>query len=402
MTNEIPASLRSKLGEIATPAFVLDVAALKKNLAVIDRVRNEAGCKILLATKAFALPAAFPMMRDYLDGTTASGLYEARLGHDEFGKEVHAYSPAYTEGEVRELIKFADSIYFNSVDQVRRFMPIVKAAGKDKKVGVRINPGFSNSTIGGDLYDPCAPRSRFGVIEEQLDQLSWDEIDILHAHVLCESLHDGSVGIIKTIDEKFGKYVRRVNEVNFGGGHGINRTEYDVNALINAIKDFRAKYPNVDVVLEPGGGIMCDTGYLVATVLDVLHNKRDIAVLDTSAACHMPDIIIAGWHPEIVGAELVDEEELEKTGAAAAPNTYILGGKTCMTGDVIGSYRFDKPLKPGDKVVFLDMMHYNFVQSHFFNGTPHPDLAILHEDGRYEVVRKFGYEDFRNKLASPK
>jgi len=399
LKREIPANLKAILGEIATPAFIADVVALKRNLAVIDRVRKEAGCKILLATKSFALPAVFPIMREYLDGTTASGIYEARLGHDEFGKEVHAYSPAFTEGEVRELLKVADNIYFNSVDQVRRFLPMVKAAGSDKKVGVRINPGYSKANIGGDLYNPCAPRSRFGVIKEQLDQLPWDEIDILHAHVLCESLHDGSIGLIKTIDEQFGKYVKRVNEVNFGGGHCINNPEYDVDALIAAIKDFRVKYPNVDVVLEPGAGIVYDTGYLVSTVLDVLHNSREIAVLDTSAACHMPDVIIAHWVPPIIGAEAVDEEELEKEGKSIPPNTYILGGKTCMTGDVIGSFAFQEPLKPGDKIVFADMMQYNFVQSHFFNGTPHPDLAVLHEDGRYEIVRKFGYEDFRSRLG---
>lgn len=398
---KVPAHLGAVLDKIDTPAYVADVAAMKRNLAVVDRVRREAGCKVLLATKSFALPAVFPIMKSHLDGTTASGLYEARLGKEEFGKEVHVYSPAYTENEVQELLKVADNIYFNSVSQVQRFLPVVRAAGKQKKVGIRINPGYSKANIGGDLYNPCAPRSRFGVIKEQLDQLPWDEIDVLHAHVLCESLHDGSVELIKTIDEQFGKYVGRVNEVNFGGGHIMNKPGYDVDALIAAIKNFRAKYPNVDVVLEPGGGIVYDTGYLVATVLDVLHNTREIAVLDTSASCHMPDVIIAHWVPPVVGAEAVDEEELEKSGKPIPPNTYILGGKTCMTGDVIGSFAFQKPLRPGDKIVFSDMMQYNLVQSHFFNGTPHPDVAVLHEDGRYEVVRKFGYDDFRNKFGGP-
>ncbi|MDD3287932.1 MAG: carboxynorspermidine decarboxylase [Alphaproteobacteria bacterium] len=387
---ELPLNLKAALNKIDTPAYVMDVSLLKRNMIVADRVRTEAKCKVLLATKSFAMPAVFPIMRDYLDGTTASGLYEARLGFETFSKEVHVYSPAYTEGEVVELLKFSDNIYFNSIDQIKRFSPIVRAAGPNKKIGIRINPGYSKATLGGHLYDPCAPNSRFGVIKEQLDGLPWDDIDILHAHALCEALHDGSLGLIEHVGKEFGKYIRRVKEVNFGGGHFINDPGYDVDVLIKALNDFRASYPHVGVAIEPGSGLVRNAGYLVSTVLDVLYNACEIAVLDTSAACHMPDVLEVPYTPEIFGAG----------EAGAYPHTYVLGGKTCMTGDIIGTYSFSTPLKAGDKLVFTDMMQYSFVKNNSFNGTPLPDLAVLHEDGRYEIVRRFGYEDFKLKLCA--
>lgn len=373
--------------DIATPAYVLDVAALKHNLSRAAEIKRETGCKILLATKAFALPAAFPIMRDVLDGTTASGEYEARLGHDEFGKEVHVYSPAYAPGEVEQLTKLAQHIYFNSPEQIEKNLATLKAH-PNLKIGIRINPGYSNATLGGALYDPCAPYSRFGATREMLDRVPWEHIDILHTHALCESGDAGSVGLIEHVAREFPEYIRQVKTVNFGGGHFINKPGYDIHKLIAAIKAFRRAF-NVDVVLEPGAGLVVDTGYLVATVLDLHHNEKDIAILDASASTHMPDVLEVPYTPSIIGAGAPGEKA----------HTYILGGKTCMTGDIIGEYSFDRPLKSGDRVIFTDMMQYSFVKNNTFNGVPLPDLGILNEDHTYKVLRSFGYENFRRRLG---
>lgn len=372
---------------IATPSYVLDAAALKRNLARAAEVKREAGCKILLATKAFALPAAFPIMREVLDGTTASGEYEARLGHEEFGKEVHVYSPAYAPGEVARLTKLAQHIYFNSPQQIVDNLPVIRDA-PGLKIGIRINPGYSNATLGGALYDPCAPFSRFGATRDMLDSVPWDHVDILHTHSLCESGHEGSVGLIEHVARAFGDYVRRVKVVNFGGGHFINKPGYDISKLIAAIKAFKTEF-NVDVVLEPGAGLVVDTGYLVGSVLGLHHNGKDIAILDASASTHMPDVLEVPYTPQVVGAA--------EPGQKA--HGYILGGKTCMTGDIIGEYSFDAPLKVGDRVVFTDMMQYSFVKNNTFNGVPLPDLAVLNEDGTISVLRSFGYDDFRHRLG---
>lgn len=370
-----------------TPAYVLDVARLKSNLATAARIRRETGCRLLLATKAFALPAAFPLMREVIDGTTASGEYEARLGRDDFGKEVHVYSPAYADSEFRALTRLADHIYFNSFTQFDRFRPLLLGAGPIQ-IGLRVNPGYSNSTLGGTLYDPCAPFSRFGALHDTLGHTSWKEIDILHVHALCESLHDGSIGLIEHVAREFAPYIRRVKTVNFGGGHFINKPGYDVDALIAAIKAFRAEFP-VDVILEPGAALVVDAGYLVASVLDIHHNGKDIAILDTSASCHMPDVLEVPYTPPVLGAG--------EPGIHA--HDYILAGKTCMTGDIIGEYSFPERLRPGCRVVFGDMMQYSFVKNNTFNGTPLPDLALIGEDGGYEVIHQFGYADFRARLG---
>jgi carboxynorspermidine decarboxylase len=366
---------------------VLDAAALQRNLATAQRIKAQTGAKMLLATKAWAMPAAFPLMREVLDGTTASGEYEARLGREEFGKEVHVYSPAYTAGEVERLVELADHVYFNSPEQLRRFLPIVKAARK-VRIGARINPGYSNATLGGALYDPCAPFSRFGATRAEIGALPWDEIDIFHAHALCESLHDGSIGLIRHVAREFAPYLRRVRAVNFGGGHFINKPGYDVGALIAAIKEFRAEF-GIEVILEPGAGLVVDAGYLVASVIALHRNEKDIAILDASASCHMPDVLEVPYRPPVLGAG--------EPGQHA--HTYILGGKTCMTGDIIGEYSFPRPLSVGDRIVFGDMMQYSFVKNTTFNGTPLPDLGVLDPDGRYRLVRSFDYSDFRRRLG---
>ena len=371
---------------IPTPVFVLDVARLRTNLETAARVREEAGCKVLLATKAFAMPAVFPMMRDYLDGTTASGEHEAIMGHAEFGKEVHVYSPAYTEDEVQRLTKIAQHIYFNSAEQLARFGDIARDARC--KVGLRVNPGYSNATLGGDLYNPTAPGSRFGEVPGMLDSVDWSGVDIFHVHALCESLHEGSVGLIEFVAENFGKYIEQVSAVNFGGGHFLNKAGYDVDALIAAIKAFRTKF-DVEVVLEPGAGLVVNTGELYATVLALHRNEMDLAILDASASTHMPDVLEVPYRPDIIGAG--DAGELA--------HTYRLGGKTCMTGDVIGDYSFPEPLVPGQQLIFTDQMHYSFVKTNTFNGTPLANLAVRWEDGTIEPISNFGYEEFRRRLG---
>jgi carboxynorspermidine decarboxylase len=372
---------------IRTPAYVLDVALLRRNLATIQRLKRETGAKILLATKAWAMPAAFPILRDGLDGTTASGEYEARMGRTEFGKEVHVFSPAYTQDEVDRLVAFADHIYFNSPEQIARLRASsLRARGIG--IGIRVNPGYSNATLGGALYDPCARYSRFGTTKSELDALPWEAIDIFHVHALCESLHDGSVGLMRHVAREFAPYLRRVKSVNFGGGHFINAPGYDIAALIAAIKAFRAEF-GIDVILEPGAGLVVDAGYLVATVIGMQRNEKDIAILDASASCHTPDVLEVPYTPAIFGAG--------PSGVYA--HTYILAGKTCMSGDVFGEYSFPQPLAAGDRLIFGDMMQYSFVKNTTFNGTPLPDLAVLDEGGGYRVLKSFGYEDFRGRLG---
>jgi carboxynorspermidine decarboxylase len=376
-----------QIENISTPTFVLDIPRLRQNLETAKRIREEAGCKILLATKAFAMPAVFPMMQDYLDGTTASGVHETIMGAESFGKEVHVYNPAYTRDEVERITRLDVHMYFNSVSQFEKYASLADYNGA--KVGLRVNPGYSNATLGGDLYDPCAPGSRFGEVPSKLDQVNWDKVDIFHVHALCESMHDGSIGLINHVAENFSTYIKQVKAVNFGGGHFINKPGYDVNALIKAIKAFKARF-DVEVILEPGAGLVVNTGELHASVIDLHWNEKDLAIIDASASTHMPDVLEAPYRPEIVGAGQPGEKA----------HTYTLGGKTCMTGDVIGEYSFDEPLIPGSRLIFTDQMHYSFVKTNTFNGSPLANLAVRYSDGEIEMLSDFGYEEFRSRLGS--
>jgi carboxynorspermidine decarboxylase len=369
---------------INTPAYVADVSALRRNLDRIAHVKEKTGCQVLLATKAFARVDLFPLLAEVLDGTTASGLYEARLGHETFGKQVHVYAPAFRDQDMPEILGYTDHIYFNSPAQLNHFRPHI---GAGKHIGLRVNPGYSLSTVGGDLYNPCAPHSRFGTPADQLGDVNWDGVDIFHVHALCESRHDGSMGLIQHVSETFAPYLKFVKTVNFGGGHLLNHPDYDLSALMDAINRFQDKH-DVSVLLEPGAGIVYNGGYLVATVLDMHHNGMPIAILDASASCHHPDVIEAGVRAPVMGAGLEGEH----------PHDYILAGNTCMTGDIFGTYSFADPLKKGDKILFTDALHYTFVKSTVFNGTPLPDFATLHENGHYEVVKTFGYDAFRGRL----
>lgn len=371
---------------MTSPTFILDLARLRENLATADRIRRESGARILLATKAFALPAVFPMMQAYLDGTTASGLHEARLGAETFGKEVHVYAPAHTQEGIKALSGLATDIYFNSAAQLESLGEAARAAGA--RIGLRINPGYSNATLGGALYDPCAPYSRFGEVAERLDEVNWDKVHTLHVHALCESLHDGSVGLIEHVAARFHDQVSKVSAVNFGGGHFLNKTGYDVDALITALKAFRVRF-GVDVILEPGAGLVVNTGELHARVLALHENDKTIAILDASASTHMPDVLEAPYRPDVTGAGNPGEH----------PHSYILAGNTCMTGDVIGEYSFPEPLQPGDQIIFEDQMHYSFVKTNTFNGSPLANLAVRHENGRVERLTDFGYDTFRARLG---
>ncbi len=387
--------MRSKvldpLQSIKTPAYIADIAAIRANLEKAKRIKEEAGIEILLATKAFSMFSVFPVMAEYLDGTTASGLYEARLGATHFGKNVHTYSPAYTEENLYETLKYSHHIYFNSVPQLEKFSPIVRAEHKDAVIGLRVNPRLplvKNSI----LYDPSAPCSRFGVQKEELTPEVLAQIDLLHFHNLCENLSEDSVKLINHISTEFGFALKQVAHVNIGGGHFYSHPDYDIAALISALKKLKADH-DIKITMEPGAAHVLNGGYLVSTVLDIIEQgEHKIAIMDASASTHMPDVLEVPYTPEIIGAQI-------KEANIAGENTYILGGNTCMTGDVIGTYKFDAPLKIGQKLIFTDMMQYANVKNTTFNGVPLPDIAILHEDGRYEEVKSFGYKDFEERLS---
>ncbi len=376
------------LNEIATPAYVADVAKLKHNLNIAARIKRETGCIMLLATKACSMFSLFPYMNTVLDGTTASGLYEAKLGKEHFGGEVHVYAPAYSDSEIDALIPLSDHIYFNSISQLDRYAPKVRAARPDAVIGLRVNPRLSlvkNSAI----YDPSSPRSRFGIAPTQLDKATVAKIDLLHFHNLCENMAADSVALIKHIDKTFGQLLPHVKYINLGGGHYFSHPDYDVDALITAINALKAKY-GVQVILESGAAYAYNAGYLIASVLDVIDNgSGQIAVLDTSATCHMPDVLEVPYRPHVQNSG----EAGEKT------HSYIFAGKTCLTGDIIGEYSFDTPLKAGDKVIFNDMLQYSMVKNTTFNGVPLPDIAILEENGTYRTVKTFGYNDFKVRLS---
>lgn len=371
--------------ELQTPYFLVDEGLLRKNLEILRRVSEEAGCKILLAQKAFSMFACYPLISRYLSGTTASGLFEARLGREEFPGEVHVFSPAYQEREWEELLACADHFVFNSPNQLRRFGPRAKAAGK--QVGLRVNPECSTQE-GHAIYDPCAPGSRLGTTRENFTEDLLPLLDGLHFHTLCEQNSDALETTAAAFEEKFGEFLPRMKWLNMGGGHHITREDYDIPRLIRVVKHFREKY-GVEVYLEPGEAVVLNAGFLVSSVLEVVHNGMDIAILDTSAACHMPDVLEMPYRPPVRDAGKPQEKA----------HTYRLAGPTCLAGDVIGDYSFDQPLKEGSQIVLEDMALYTMVKTNTFNGMNLPAIAYRHEDGQVEVVKTFGYEDFKNRLS---
>lgn len=373
------------MAQLNTPYFLVDEGLLKKNLEVLRQVQQEAGCKILLAQKAFSMFACYPLISRYLAGTTASGLYEARLGREEFPGEVHVFSPAYREEEFQALLGLADHFVFNSPSQLRKYAQRAKEAGK--QVGLRVNPECSTQE-GHAIYDPCAPGSRLGTTLANFDESLLPLLDGLHFHTLCEQNSDDLETTARAFEEKFGKYLHGLKWVNFGGGHHITRPDYDIERLVRTIEHFRDTY-GVQVYLEPGEAVVYHAGFLVASVLETLHNGMDIAILDTSAACHMPDVLEMPYRPPLWQSG----EPGEKA------HTYRLGGPTCLAGDIIGDYSFDQPLQEGDRLVFEDMALYTMVKTNTFNGMPLPAILWRDEQGQGWLVKEFGYENFKNRLS---
>ncbi|MEK4254538.1 carboxynorspermidine decarboxylase [Ureibacillus sp. FSL K6-2830] len=369
-----------------SPSYIVDERLLKRNLEILDTVQQRTGCDILLALKGFSMFSTFPLVSKYLKGVTASSLFEARLGFEEFGKEVHAYSPAYAEYEIDEYLKYIDHIVFNSFNQLNKYKEKIQNLDKHVSIGLRVNPGYSE--VETELYDPCALNSRLGIPFDQFRPDELDGVEGIHFHAMCEQNSDVLERILPHFEEKYGQYLHKMKWVNFGGGHHITRPDYDVEKLIHLINYVKDKY-DVQVILEPGEAIALNTGYLVTTVLDIVKNGMEIAILDTSATCHMPDVLEMPYRPQIIGASTPNDK----------PYTYRLGGMTCLAGDVIGDYSFDEPLKPGDKIVFTDMAHYTMVKNHMFNGVNLPSICLYNEEEGIKVIRQFKYEDYRNRLS---
>ena len=370
---------------ISTPYFLVDEGLLRKNLKILREVQEQAGCKILLAQKAFSMFYAYPLIREYLAGSTASGLYEARLGREEFGGETHVFSPAYREDEFEELLTYADHFVFNSPDQVRRFGRRAKEAGK--QVGLRLNPECSTQE-GHAIYDPCAPGSRLGTTLDNFDEGVLPLLDGLHFHTLCEQGAEDLETTVRALEEKFGPYLGRMRWLNLGGGHHITKDGYNLDLLIRLVRRLRETY-QAEIYLEPGEAVVLNAGFLVSSVLDTLHNGLDIAILDTSAACHMPDVLEMPYRPPV--------RDSGEPGEKA--HTYRLAGPTCLAGDVIGDYSFDAPLNEGDRLVFEDMALYTMVKTNTFNGMPLPAIVWRDANGQEKLVKAFGYEDFKNRLS---
>ena len=374
-----------RIDQVPTPAYVIDEAKLVNNLEILKSVQDRTGCKVLLAQKAFSMYATYPLISQYLAGTTASGLYEAKLGREEFGGEVHVFAPAFKDADLEEILEIADHIVFNSERQLRKHVDKCRAVGVS--VGLRINPECSTQ---GDhaLYDPCAAGSRFGVRIDQFSEDLLDLVDGLHFHTLCEQNSDDLKTTLDAIEAKFGPYLHRIKWLNMGGGHHVTREDYDLELLISSIQHMQETY-GLEVYIEPGEAIALNAGYLVTEVLDIIENGIETLVLDASATCHMPDVLEMPYRPPLRHGF----EAGEKT------YTYRLSSNTCLTGDIIGDYSFEKPVEIGDKLYFEDMAIYSFVKNNTFNGIGLPSLVLMDKTGDCRIVKSFGYEDFKGRLS---
>ncbi len=379
--------MKIDLSGLPSPCYIVDERLLKRNLEILQSIQQRTGCKILLALKGFSMYSVFPLVGKYLHGVAASSLYEARLGFEEMKKEVHIYAPAYLDEEIDDLLKYCDHIVFNSFNQWDKYRDKLKK-GNTKKIecGIRINPQYSEITT--PIYNPCYENSRLGVTLSNFRPQELDSIEGLHFHTLCEQNSDTLERTIRVVDEKFGKFLKKMKWLNLGGGHHITRADYDIETLVRSIMFLKDKY-GLEIYLEPGEAIALDTGILAAKVLDVVENGMKIAVLDTSAACHMPDVLEMPYRPDII--------EAGKPGEHA--HTYRLGGNTCLAGDVIGDYSFRNPLKPGDRLMFRDMAHYTMVKNNMFNGLNLPAIVLYKEDRSFEVIKQFAYEDYKARLS---
>ena len=378
-----------RIDQLPTPCYVIDEKKLKENLRILKEIREKAGCKILLAQKAFSCFYEYPLIGQYLDGTTASGLYEARLGKEEMGKENHVFAPAYKDADLKELGMICDHIIFNSFAQLCRH----KDAVQGKSLGLRINPECSTQEDHA-IYDPCAPGSRLGVTKEAFERELerkpelFDALEGLHFHTLCEQNADDLEKTLKAVEEKIGPWLSKIKWLNMGGGHHITRDDYDRELLIRCVRHIRDTY-GVEVYLEPGEAIALNAGYLVTEVMDIVENGLSVLVLDASAACHMPDVLEMPYRPPLKDSGQAGEKKY----------TYRLSSCTCLAGDVIGDYSFDRQIRVGDKLYFEDMAIYSMVKNNTFNGIPLPGIAVMKENGDCEMIRSFGYEDFKGRLA---
>jgi carboxynorspermidine decarboxylase len=387
------------LKKVPTPCFVLDESALKRNLAILESVQDRTRCRILLALKGFSMFSVFPLIRQTLHGICASSPHEAMLGREEFGREVHTFAAAYSETDIHKILPISDHIIFNSFNQWHRFKAMAieyqRNIQPDIRFGIRVNPAHSEVEI--PIYDPCAPYSRLGVLSDQFQGQSLDGISGLHFHTLCEKNASALKRTLTVFEEKFQDYIPQMDWINFGGGHHITRNDYDVDLLCDLIINFKEKY-NVDVYLEPGEAVALNAGILVASVLDIVKNEMDIAILDTSAATHMPDVLEMPYRPEICQAGQRAGQQAGQPDEKAY--TYRLAGLSCLAGDIIGDYSFDEPLVVGSKLIFCDMAHYSMVKTNTFNGIQLPSIAVYKADtDRFTIIRQFKYEDFKNRLS---
>jgi len=371
--------------KIQTPCYVMDELLLRNNLELIRQVREAAAIEILVSFKAFSNWGVFPIFKEYGFGASASSLNEARLAFEELGVKAHTYSPAYEEKSIAEILKYSNHISFNSINELRKYF---KAAGqKGVSIGLRVNPEFSDSPY--DIYNPCKPGSRFGVTAEELGESVPQGVEGLHFHTLFEADSFALEKVLAVFINKFGKFLPKLKWVNMGGGHLITKRNYDIGHLINILIDFKNKY-DVQIILEPGSAFTYQTGYLVSTILDIVENKGiKTAILDVSFTCHMPDCLEMPYKPVILGA----------TDEVAGKPTYRMGGISCLAGDFVGNWSFDKELRPGDKIIFDDMIHYTTVKTTMFNGVHHPSIGLWNEKTGFRLIKEFNYQDYKNRLS---
>jgi carboxynorspermidine decarboxylase len=374
-----------KRDDIPSPCYVCDEAKLEANLKLMADVQQRADIDIILALKGFSMWSTFPLVRQYLKGATASAVWEAKLAKYEMGGEVHCYSPAYKQKDMDELLGLVNHLSFNSIHQWQRFKDEV--LGSNVSPGLRVNP--ENQEADTPLYDPCAPGSRLGILASQLEGVDLSGIEGFHVHNLCECDSFATERTLHAIDAKFGRYLPTLKWLNIGGGHLMTQSDYDVDHLVKALTSFKAKYPHLRVIMEPGSAVAWQAGPLVAEVVDIVENEQKILILDISATAHMPDVLEMPYRPTITGTGVGGEKAF----------TYKLGGNSCLAGDVIDEYSFDEEVKRGDKLIFEDMLHYTMVKTTFFNGVEHPSIGILRKDGSFDLIKSFSYEEFKARLS---
>lgn len=380
--------------KLPSPCYVLEESLLRRNLSLIREVKEKAGVNIILAFKAFALWKAFPIVKEYIPYSTASSIYEAQLAYEEMGSKAHTFSPAYTDADFPLIMDYSSHITFNSLSQFERFYPLVKArnevASSEEKIscGLRINPEYSE--VETDLYNPCAPGSRLGVVSDLLGDRLPEGVEGLHFHTLCESASYDLERTLQQVEQKFGRFLPHIKWLNMGGGHLMTRKDYDTHHLIGLLKEFQAKYPHLEIIMEPGSAFAWQTGFLLATVVDIVENKGiRTAIMDASFTCHMPDCLEMPYKPAIRNA----------TEPQPGKPAYRIGGNSCLSGDYMGEWSFEQPLEIGDKLVFEDMIHYTIVKTNMFNGIPHPAIALWTKDDEVQLYRVFGYEDYKNRMS---